>query len=72
MAVYGAMKGVLTLIEGLNIAYDEEETRGTIRLYLTALSITICAIRGTTAGLGLMILLPSLVAWGTCRRCWRP
>lgn len=64
VALYGAMKGVLTLIEGLNIAYDEEETRGTIRLYLTALAITICAILGTAAGLGLMVLLPSLVAWG--------
>ncbi len=64
VALYGAMKGVLTLIEGLNIAYDEEETRSTIRLYLTALSITICAILGTAAGLGLMILLPSLVSWG--------
>lgn len=64
VALYGAMKGVLTLIEGLNIAYDEDETRGTIRLYLTALAITICAILGTAAGLGLMVLLPSLAAWG--------
>ena len=64
VALYGAMKGVMTLIEGLNIAYDEEETRGTIKLYLTALAITIGAILGTAAGLGLMILLPSLVAWG--------
>ncbi|MCZ0963591.1 YihY/virulence factor BrkB family protein [Paracoccus benzoatiresistens] len=64
VALYGAMKGVLTLIEGLNIAYDEEETRGTVKLYLTALAITVCAILGTAASLGLMILLPALVAWG--------
>ncbi|WP_207102622.1 YihY/virulence factor BrkB family protein [Paracoccus shandongensis] len=64
VALYGAMKGVLTLIEGLNIAYDEEETRGMVRLYLTALAITVCAVLGTAAGLGLVVLLPSLVALG--------
>lgn len=62
VALYGAMKGVLTLIEGLNIAYDETETRGMVRLYLTAFAITIGAILGTAAGIALMILLPSLVA----------
>ena len=62
VALYGAMKGVLTLIEGLNIAYDEDETRGMVRLYLTALAITTCAILGTAAGIALMVLLPSLVA----------
>lgn len=64
VALYGAMKGVLTLIEGLNIAYDENETRGMVRLYLTALAITICAILGTAAGIALMVLLPSLAALG--------
>ena len=64
VALYGAMKGVLTLIEGLNIAYDEEETRGMVKLYLTALAITFGAILGTAAGLGLVVLLPSLVALG--------
>ncbi|MFC3631980.1 YihY/virulence factor BrkB family protein [Paracoccus angustae] len=64
VALYGAMKGVLTLIEGLNIAYDEEETRGMVKLYLTALAITTCAILGTVAGIALMVLLPSLIALG--------
>lgn len=61
VALYGAMKGVLTLMEGLNIAYDEEETRGMVKLYLTALAITLASILGTAAGIGLMILLPSLI-----------
>lgn len=61
VALYGAMKGVLTLMEGLNIAYDEEETRGMVKLYLTALAITLGSIIGTAAGIGLMILLPSLI-----------
>lgn len=64
IALYGAMKGVLTLMEGLNIAYDEEETRGMVKLYLTALAITIGGVLGTAAGIGLMVLLPSLIALG--------
>ncbi|MBM3606071.1 MAG: YihY/virulence factor BrkB family protein [Alphaproteobacteria bacterium] len=64
VALYGAMKGVLTLMEGLNIAYDEEETRSTIKLYLTALVITLCMIIGLIAGLALVILLPTLMALG--------
>lgn len=63
VALYGAMKGVLTLIEGLNIAYDEEEKRGIVRLYLTALVITLCAVLGTAISLGMVVLLPSLVAF---------
>lgn len=64
IALYGAMKGVLTLMEGLNIAYDEEETRGMVKLYLTALVITIAGMLGTAAGIALMVLLPSLIALG--------
>lgn len=64
ITLYGAMKGVLTLIEGLNIAYDEEETRGTVRLYLTAFLITLFLIVGLIIGMALVILLPSLAALG--------
>lgn len=64
IALYGAMKGVMTLMEGLNIAYDEEETRGTIRLYLTAIALTLCLMLGLIAGMALVILLPSLAAFG--------
>lgn len=64
ITLYGAMKGVMTLIEGLNIAYDEQERRGTVRLYLTAFLITLCLILGLIVGLGLVVLLPSLAALG--------
>lgn len=62
LALYGSMKGVLTLIEGLNIAYDEEETRGTVKLYLTALMITVCTMVGLAIGIALLIVLPSVIA----------
>lgn len=62
IALYGAMKGVMTLMEGLNIAYDEDETRGPIKLYLTAMAITICTILGLIAGIALLIVLPAAVS----------
>lgn len=44
IALYGAMKGATALITALNIAYDEEETRGFVRLNLIALAITAGAV----------------------------
>lgn len=44
IALYGAMKGATAIITALNVAYDEEETRGFIHLNLVALGITACAV----------------------------
>ncbi|QPQ54219.1 YihY/virulence factor BrkB family protein [Allosphingosinicella flava] len=44
LALYGAMKGAAAMITALNIAYDEDETRGFIRKTLAALAITIGAV----------------------------
>ena len=44
IALYGAMKGASALITSLNIAYDEDETRGFVRLNLVALAITTGAV----------------------------
>ncbi len=44
VALYGAMKGAGAIITALNIAYDEKETRGFLRLNLTTLAITVGAV----------------------------
>ena len=44
IALYGAMKGASAIITALNIAYDEEETRGFVALNLLALAITVGAL----------------------------
>lgn len=44
IALYGAMKGATAVITALNIAYDEEETRGFVKLNLLALAITASAV----------------------------
>lgn len=58
LAIYGATKGVLALIEGLNIAYDEEEARGLVRLYLTGFAMTVALVIGLVFAMGLIIMLP--------------
>lgn len=67
IALYGAMKGAIAIITALNIAYDEEETRGFVKLYLIALAITagavlsaILAVIAVTAMSTLEHLFPAL------------
>lgn len=44
LALYGAMKGAGAVIVALNVAYEEEETRGFVRLNLVTLAITAGAV----------------------------
>lgn len=44
IALYGAMKGSGALVTALNIAYDEKEARGFVRLNLLSLAITLGAL----------------------------
>lgn len=62
IALYSASKGVASLIEGINVAYDEEETRGFLRLTLTNLGLTVFLIVGMSAGLGATLVLPSILS----------
>lgn len=61
LALYGATKGVMTLMEGMNIAYDEEETRGFIALYATGIALTLFLIFGLICAFGVMIVLPAVI-----------
>lgn len=61
LALYGAMKGVMTLMEGMNIAYEETEKRGYVRLYLTGLGLTVLLIAGVLTAIGAMMVLPMIV-----------
>ncbi|WP_246057882.1 YihY/virulence factor BrkB family protein [Arenibacterium halophilum] len=60
-AIWAASKGVGSLIEGINVAYDEAETRGFIRLTATRLGLTIFLVVGMVTGLGATIVLPSIL-----------
>jgi membrane protein len=67
VALYSASKGVTSLMEGLNVAFEVEEKRGIIRFYLTALALTLGLILGFLVIVTILALLPALLAflpWG--------
>ncbi len=61
LALYSASTGIRTMMEAMNIAYDEEEKRGFVRLYATALLLTLVLIVGVVITLGAMVVLPALL-----------
>lgn len=63
LALYGAMKGVKSLMEGLNIAYEEEEKRGFIHLNLFAFGLTLMLVVGVLLAVGVMIVVPLVAAF---------
>ena len=61
LALWSASAGVRTLMEALNVAYDEEERRGTLGFYGTALLLTLAAIVGAIVAIGIVVALPVAV-----------
>jgi membrane protein len=61
LALYGGSKAAKALIEGLNIAYDEEEKRGFFKLLVTALLLTLGAVLGAVVAIGLVAVLPAVL-----------
>jgi membrane protein len=63
LALWGAAKGVKTLMEGMNIAYDEEEKRNFLVLNLVALALTLFLIVGLVLAVGAAVVLPALASF---------
>ncbi len=61
IALYSASKGVTSLMEGLNVAFEVKEDRGLIRYYLTAFALTIGLIVGFLLIVAILALLPVLL-----------
>jgi membrane protein len=61
LALYSANNGTKSLIEGLNIIYDEREKRGFFKLNLVALGLTMLLVVGMILAMALVILLPALL-----------
>lgn len=62
IAVYSASKGVGSLMEGLNIAYDEDETRGFVGLTVTKLALTFALMIGLTLAISATLVLPGILS----------
>lgn len=57
-ALWSASSGTTNLIRAVNIAYDEEESRGFVRLRATALALTLGAIVFVVLALALVAVVP--------------
>ncbi|MCL3881452.1 YihY/virulence factor BrkB family protein [Marivita sp. GX14005] len=58
IAVYSASKGMGSLIQGVNVAYGEEETRGFVKLKLITIALTLFLLAGMVVALVATIALP--------------
>ncbi|WP_306115649.1 MULTISPECIES: YihY/virulence factor BrkB family protein [unclassified Roseovarius] len=63
IALYSASKGMASLIEGVNVAFDEKEKRGFIKLKLVTFALTIFVILGVIIALCAMLGLPAVLAF---------
>ncbi|QFS82752.1 hypothetical protein FIU97_08065 [Roseivivax sp. THAF40] len=63
LAVYGATRGVKTLMAGINVAYGEREQRGFFKLNFTAYVLTSVLIFGVLVSLAMMIGTPAALAF---------
>jgi membrane protein len=61
VALWSASTGTATLITAVNIAYDEEETRGFVRLRAIALALTLGAIVFVLLAVALVVVVPPLL-----------
>ncbi len=61
LSLYGASKGMSTLMEGMNIAYDEEEERGIVKGYAVSFALTLVLILGLLIALGTTVVVPALL-----------
>ena len=61
LAIYSASKGMGSLMEGLNVAYDEEESRGFIAKTLWTFALTVFLIVGLILGLLAALAVPAVL-----------
>lgn len=58
VTLWSTHNGTLAIFEAMNVAYEETEKRGFIRLNLVALTFTLCAIIAAIMTIGMVALLP--------------
>lgn len=61
LALFSSMKGVRSLIGGLNIIYGKTETRGFIRLQFLTATLTLALLMIMIGTLGLLVVYPLLI-----------
>lgn len=62
LAIWSASKGMQSLMDGLNMAHNERETRGFIRRYAISVGLTFFLIVGLLVGVSATVVLPAVLA----------
>lgn len=63
IALWSGAKGTKAMINALNIAYQEEETRGFFRLTLISLGLTLAGILAVLLAVGLVAIMPVMLQY---------
>ncbi len=63
LAIYSSSKGMQSLMDGLNMAHNERETRGFFRKYAIRIGLTLFLITGLLIGVSATIILPATLAF---------
>ena len=61
VALWSASSAVKTLMEALNVAYDEEEKRGFLKRTALALALTLAGIVAVIVAIALVVVLPGVI-----------
>jgi membrane protein len=61
LALWSASKGSKALIAGVNLAYDEDEDRGFLKVQGLSLLFTLGIVIGSVVSVGLIAFMPSLI-----------
>jgi membrane protein len=61
LALWSASRGMSGMITAINIAYEEKETRGFLRLNLIAIGLTLGLLAGGIVAIALVAVLPAVV-----------
>lgn len=61
LALWSTSAGVRTLFTALDIAYEEEESRGLVRFYVLSLAFTLGAVLAVVIGLAVIIGVPAVL-----------
>lgn len=63
VALWSTHSATLAIFDAMNVAYDETEKRGIIRLNLIGLAFTVCAMASATLVVGLVAIIPILLSY---------
>lgn len=63
IALWSTHSATLAIFDAMNIAYDENEKRGLLRLNLVGLAFTLCAMVSAAVIVGLVALIPLILSY---------